>query len=60
MGDRHMIAEVPCLQLLTEFEDKIGVRFRNIRLLAKAFTRRNIGYNNLTMYATSLSRSFRC
>ncbi|KAH7726595.1 DROSHA protein [Aphelenchoides avenae] len=49
LGDRHMIAEVPCLQLLTEFEDKIGVRFRNIRLLAKAFTRRNIGYNNLTM-----------
>lgn len=48
-GDRHLIKEVPALQLLTEFEKSIGVTFKHIRVLAKAFTRRNVGFNNLTL-----------
>jgi ribonuclease-3 len=49
LGDRHFIPKVRSLQLLTEFEENIGIRFRHIRLLAKAFTRRNVGFNNLTL-----------
>ncbi|VDM36853.1 unnamed protein product [Toxocara canis] len=48
-GDRHLIKEVPALQLLAEFEKSIGVTFKHIRVLAKAFTRRNVGFNNLTL-----------
>uniref|UniRef100_A0A1I7VXA0 Ribonuclease 3 n=1 Tax=Loa loa TaxID=7209 RepID=A0A1I7VXA0_LOALO len=48
-GDRHLINDVPALQLLTELEKSIGVTFKHIRVLAKAFTRRNIGFNNLTL-----------
>ncbi|KAM3717120.1 Ribonuclease [Dirofilaria immitis] len=48
-GDRHLINDVPALQLLTELEKNIGVAFKHIRVLAKAFTRRNIGFNNLTL-----------
>ncbi|KAK0420167.1 hypothetical protein QR680_014549 [Steinernema hermaphroditum] len=47
-GDRHMIPKIDSLQLLCEFEDSIGIKFKHIRVLAKAFTRRCIGYNNLT------------
>ncbi|KAI1732069.1 ribonuclease-III-like domain-containing protein [Ditylenchus destructor] len=48
-GDRHLIDTVPCLQLLTMFENNIGIRFKHIRLLAKAFTRRNVAFNYLTL-----------
>uniref|UniRef100_A0AAF5PTB3 Ribonuclease 3 n=1 Tax=Wuchereria bancrofti TaxID=6293 RepID=A0AAF5PTB3_WUCBA len=48
-GDRHLINGVPALQLLTELEKNIGITFKHIRVLAKAFTRRNIGFNNLTL-----------
>lgn len=48
-GDRHLIEIVPCLQLLAQFEQCIGIQFKHIRLLAKAFTRRNIPYNFLTL-----------
>ncbi|KAG8234044.1 hypothetical protein J437_LFUL014131 [Ladona fulva] len=34
---------------LTKFEETIGVEFTHIRLLARAFTDRSIGYNNLTL-----------
>ncbi|KAL4219635.1 hypothetical protein ACF0H5_022207 [Mactra antiquata] len=47
-GDRHWIEQSPVLQKLTSFEEDIGYEFRHIRLLAKAFTQRNVGYNNLT------------
>ncbi|TMS39899.1 hypothetical protein L596_006355 [Steinernema carpocapsae] len=47
-GDRHLIPKIDSLQLLTQFEDSIGIKFKHIRVLAKAFTRRCIGYNNLT------------
>lgn len=36
-------------QKLTKFEDGIGVMFSHIRLLARAFTDRSIGYTNLTL-----------
>ncbi len=36
------------LQTLTEFESSIGVTFRHIRLLARAFTDRSLGFNNLS------------
>ncbi|PAV86382.1 hypothetical protein WR25_22355 [Diploscapter pachys] len=47
-GDRHLIEESDTLKKLTEFEKIIHVKFQNIRLLAKAFTRRSIPYNELT------------
>lgn len=37
------------LQKLEKFEESIGIRFNHIRILAKAFTHRNIGTNPLTM-----------
>ena len=48
-GDRKWIASFPLLQKMTEFEDSIGTQFIHIRLLARAFTDRSIGYNNLTL-----------
>lgn len=37
------------LKDLTDFEASIGVRFTHIRLLARAFTDRSIGFTNLTL-----------
>lgn len=34
---------------LTKFEDSIGVKFHHIRLLARAFTDRSIGFTHLTL-----------
>ncbi|KAF5298625.1 hypothetical protein FQR65_LT09721 [Abscondita terminalis] len=48
-GDRHWIEKFELLQKLTEFEDSIGVQFNHIRLLARAFTDRSVGYTNLTL-----------
>lgn len=48
-GDRHLIASISRLQELERFEQVIGVQFRHIRLLARAFTHRSVGYNNLTL-----------
>lgn len=36
-------------QKLTNFEESIGIEFTHIRLLARAFTDRSIGYTNLTL-----------
>lgn len=49
LGDRRWIPSFPLLQNLTKFEESIGVKFRHIRLLARAFTDRSIGYTNLTL-----------
>ena len=46
------IHEMSCLfgiQKLIEFEEVTGIEFTHIRLLARAFTMRNVGYNNLTL-----------
>ncbi|KAK9871667.1 hypothetical protein WA026_014115 [Henosepilachna vigintioctopunctata] len=48
-GDREWIPKFELLQKLTRFEDSIGVKFKHIRLLARAFTDRSVGYTNLTM-----------
>lgn len=40
---------VLCYQKLTKFEESIGIEFTHIRLLARAFTDRSIGYTNLTL-----------
>ncbi|XP_074603919.1 ribonuclease 3 drosha [Brevipalpus obovatus] len=48
-GDRHFLATVPRLKELHEFEDMIGIEFTHIRLLARAFTHRSVGFNNLTL-----------
>merc|ERR1719471_1227705 len=48
-GDRHWIREYKLLLKLTEFEKQIGIEFKHIRLLARAFTDRSIGFNNLTL-----------
>ncbi|KAG7231293.1 hypothetical protein INR49_012124, partial [Caranx melampygus] len=37
------------LQKLTSFEDSIGVLFTHVRLLARAFTLRTVGFNHLTL-----------
>lgn len=48
-GDRQWIPSFELLQKLTKFEESIGVEFTHIRLLARAFTDRSIGYTNLTL-----------
>lgn len=48
-GDRKWIKTLPLLQKLTKFEDSIGVKFNHIRLLARAFTDRSVGFTNLTL-----------
>ena len=47
-GDRHLIEKYGHLKHMVEFENEIGVEFRHIRLLAKAFTLRNVKYNEIT------------
>lgn len=49
LGDRQWIDSYQMLKELTKFEESIGINFRHIRLLARAFTDRSIGYTNLTM-----------
>lgn len=49
LGDRKWIGKFDLLKKLTEFEDSIGVEFNHIRLLARAFTDRSVGYTNLTL-----------
>ncbi|XP_031346372.1 ribonuclease 3 isoform X2 [Photinus pyralis] len=48
-GDREWISKFQLLRKLTKFEDSIGVEFNHIRLLARAFTDRSVGYTNLTL-----------
>ncbi|KAB7506877.1 Ribonuclease 3 [Armadillidium nasatum] len=48
-GDRRWIETFPILQKLAEFEESIGITFTHIRLLARAFTDRSIGFNYLTL-----------
>ncbi|XP_059182706.1 ribonuclease 3 [Centropristis striata] len=47
--DRQLIETSPVLQKLTSFEDTIGVLFTHVRLLARAFTLRTVGFNHLTL-----------
>lgn len=48
-GDRHLIERIPRLKELHEFERITGIEFTHIRLLARAFTHRSVGFNNLTL-----------
>jgi ribonuclease-3 len=48
-GDRHLIARSLFLQELTELENSIGIEFKHICLLARAFTHSSVGYNYLTL-----------
>ena len=48
-GDRHWIQSYPVLQKLEDFEQKIGIEFTHIRILARALSDRSIGQSNLTM-----------
>lgn len=54
--DRQLIETSPVLQKLTDFETAIGVLFTHVRLLARAFTLRTVGFNHLTLYVWSVSR----
>ncbi|KAI1888847.1 hypothetical protein AGOR_G00172990 [Albula goreensis] len=47
--DRQLIETSPVLQKLTDFEEAIGVLFTHVRLLARAFTLRTVGFNHLTL-----------
>ncbi|KAJ1351880.1 hypothetical protein KIN20_008044 [Parelaphostrongylus tenuis] len=47
-GDRMFIEGTDDLAELSDLEEILGFRFQNIRLLAKALTRRNVPYNTLT------------
>ncbi|XP_018429616.1 PREDICTED: ribonuclease 3 [Nanorana parkeri] len=47
--DRQLIETSPVLKKLTKFEEAIGVEFTHIRLLARAFTLRTVGFNHLTL-----------
>jgi len=48
-GDRHLIDKIQLLKRLTEFEAMTGIEFKHIRILARAFTHRSVGYNHLTL-----------
>ena len=48
-GDRHYIETIPRLKELIKFEEITGIEFSHIRLLARAFTHRSVGFNNLTL-----------
>ncbi|XP_064616843.1 ribonuclease 3-like [Liolophura sinensis] len=48
-GDRQWVESSPALQKLMKFEESTGIKFNHMRLLARAFTLRNVGYNNLTL-----------
>lgn len=48
-GDRHYIEIIPRLKELSKFEELTGIEFNHVRLLARAFTHRSVGYNNLTL-----------
>lgn len=48
-GDRQWIESFELLKNLKKFEETIGVEYTHIRLLARAFTDRSIGYTNLTL-----------
>uniref|UniRef100_A0A3Q3W0M3 Ribonuclease 3 n=1 Tax=Mola mola TaxID=94237 RepID=A0A3Q3W0M3_MOLML len=48
-SDRQLIETSPVLQKLTTFENSIGVLFTHVRLLARAFTLRTVGFNHLTL-----------
>ena len=47
-GDREKIKDSKILQKCVEFEEQIGIEFKHIRLLAKAFTQKNVKYNEIT------------
>lgn len=49
LTDRQLIESSPVLQKLTDFETAIGVFFTHVRLLARAFTLRTVGFNHLTL-----------
>ncbi|XP_016990491.2 ribonuclease 3 [Drosophila rhopaloa] len=49
LGDRSCIDSYRVLRELTKFEDSIGIKFKHIRLLARAFTDRSIGFTHLTL-----------
>uniref|UniRef100_A0A8D8M7L3 Ribonuclease 3 n=1 Tax=Cacopsylla melanoneura TaxID=428564 RepID=A0A8D8M7L3_9HEMI len=48
-GDRHWVKHSPLLKKLQYLEHSSGVIFYHIRLLARVFTTRSMGYTNLTM-----------
>uniref|UniRef100_A0A1I7U6F2 Ribonuclease 3 n=1 Tax=Caenorhabditis tropicalis TaxID=1561998 RepID=A0A1I7U6F2_9PELO len=48
LGDRELSMITPALAAFHPLEKSLGVQFNNIRLLAKAFTRRNVPNNDLT------------
>ncbi|XP_077987013.1 ribonuclease 3-like [Glandiceps talaboti] len=48
-GDRHLIESSPVLKKLTQFEESTGIEFNHIRLLARSFTQRTVGFTNLTL-----------
>ena len=45
---------VQCMQKLTLLEEAIGIQFKNICLLAKAFTHSSIEWNEVTKYVCTL------
>ncbi|KAH8284565.1 hypothetical protein KR018_004297 [Drosophila ironensis] len=49
LGDRGAIDSYRVLKELTKFEESIGIKFKHIRLLARAFTDRSIGFTHLTL-----------
>ncbi|KAJ8737740.1 hypothetical protein PYW08_000335 [Mythimna loreyi] len=49
LGDRKYIKDFEFLQRLVVFENSIGVQFKHIRLLARAFTDRSVGFTHLTL-----------
>ena len=42
-GDRYWITRYPILQKMVKFEEKVGIKFNHIRLLARSMSDRSLG-----------------
>ena len=42
-GDRHWIKDYQVLHKMVEFEEKVGIKFNHIRLLARSMSDRSLG-----------------
>uniref|UniRef100_A0A5K3EYP8 RNase III domain-containing protein n=1 Tax=Mesocestoides corti TaxID=53468 RepID=A0A5K3EYP8_MESCO len=48
-GDREWASNVPMLKKLSALEDRLGIKFKHVRVLARALTVRKTGFNLYTL-----------
>ncbi|VDM17963.1 unnamed protein product, partial [Hydatigera taeniaeformis] len=48
-GDREWVLKVPMFKKLVDLEERLGIRFKHLRVLARALTVRKTGFNIYTL-----------